>query len=98
MSGFIGRVIQWLAQDILVKGLANNRRFQGLVLKIDGFVNGAHKTIVTQGEQAVKYGTKVIKEGKEQMLKDPEIKKLLDELAKTASSSSSSSSSSVAKK
>lgn len=83
MSGFFGRVIQWLAQDILVRGLAGNRTFQRMVLKIDGFVNAGQKTLTEKGEGLIKAGTKIINETKTEILKDKQVLEAKNNLEKT---------------
>ena len=82
---FFGRVIQWLAQDILVRGLAGNKSFQRMVLKIDSFVNSGHKVITEKGGEYLKAGTKIMNEKKTEILKDKEVleaKKALEETLK----------------
>jgi uncharacterized protein YwlG (UPF0340 family) len=55
----IGRLISWFMNDIIVRTLANNKRFQGMALKIDGFLT-KNKQVVQ--ENYVKTGEKVLKE------------------------------------
>lgn len=55
----IGRLISWLMNDIIVNALANNKRFQGLAVKIDAMVN-KNKKVIT--EDYMKTGEKVAKE------------------------------------
>lgn len=55
----IGKIISWLMNDIIVRTLANSKRFQGLALRIDAFLS-KNKQVVE--EQYVKNGEKVMKE------------------------------------
>lgn len=71
----IGRLISWLMNDIIVNALANNKRFQGLALKIDSMVN-KNKKVIT--EDYMKTGEKLAKE-KLSKLKESQIASITKE-------------------
>jgi hypothetical protein len=35
MSGFLAKVIGWLAKDVIIKGLSNSKLFQAFAVKLD---------------------------------------------------------------
>lgn len=55
----IGKLISWLMNDIIVNALANNKRFQGMAVKIDHLLN-KNKKVIT--EDYMKTGEKVVQE------------------------------------
>mmetsp|Transcript_69828 Transcript_69828/g.137049 ORF Transcript_69828/g.137049 Transcript_69828/m.137049 type:complete len:96 (+) Transcript_69828:108-395(+) len=55
----IGKIVSWLMNDIIVKALANSKRFQATALRIDSFLHQNKKVI---DEHVVKNGEKVVKE------------------------------------
>jgi hypothetical protein len=54
--------------DIIVRTLANNKRFQGMALKIDGFLaknkQVVHENVVKTGEQVLKQKATAVKESR----------------------------------
>jgi len=63
---FFGRVLHWIANELIVKSLANNKRFQQFALKTDTFIQKNKQNLKKQGEEALKIasmkGEKLIKE------------------------------------
>ena len=49
-GGFIGQIIKYLLQDVVVHSLAN-KRFQRLALRIDNFFATSQKSIETKAER-----------------------------------------------
>ena len=62
MAGFIGKIIQWFANEHLVKLLANNRTFQQAAVKIDSFLTVNKDVVRRSGEEMFKKGGEVLKE------------------------------------
>lgn len=54
MAKFIGQIFSWLATDVIVKTLANNKVFQRTVLKVDKFQTQVERMAEEKGEEAVK--------------------------------------------
>jgi hypothetical protein len=65
-----------LATDAMVTTLARNKRFQYFALRIDGFIRQNEKLVTQQAEEFTKKG--------EQILKDPEMKRRLQQEAEQA--------------
>jgi len=62
MAGKIfGQFLSWIATDIIVKGLSNNRTFQRVVLKVDKFQTTAEKLAEEKATEVMK----MAHEGKE---------------------------------
>ena len=62
MAGKIfGQFLSWIATDIIVKGLSNNRTFQRVVLKVDKFQTTAEKLAEEKAGEVMK----MAQEGKE---------------------------------
>ena len=61
MAAFIQRVVHWLANEILVKKLAENRSFQQFALRTAESVEKIQKEGLTKGVQGIsKTATKVV--------------------------------------
>lgn len=54
-----GRLFAWLANDVIVHTLSNNKSFQQFVLRFDNSLN-AHKKKIT--EEYVNVGEKIVRE------------------------------------
>jgi hypothetical protein len=67
MSGMIARFIGWLAKDVIVNGLSNNKTFQALAVKLEKNINHLNKSVE---EKVVKNGEAFYKEASSKM-KDP---------------------------
>ena len=65
MAKFIGQLFSWIATDIIVKGLANNRTFQRVVLKVDKFQTTAEALAEEKAAEVMK----MAQEGKDAALK-----------------------------
>lgn len=62
MAGFIGKIVQWFANEHLVKFLANNRTFQQGALKIDSFLTLNKDVVKRSGDEMFKKGGEVLRE------------------------------------
>ena len=63
MSGFMGKVFSYIANEIIVKTLANNKGFQRFALKLDSFVASKKETVLKNSEEYIKAGQAAIKDG-----------------------------------
>ena len=61
-GGFIGQIIKYLLQDVVVHSLANSKRFQRLALRIDNFFATSQKSIETKAEEIAKGAEKLAAE------------------------------------
>ena len=60
MAKVLGQLFSWLATDVIVKGLANNKTFQRVAVKVDKFQSTAEKLAEQKSEelaQMAKEGT-----------------------------------------
>ena len=64
-GGFIGQIIRYLLQDVVVQSLANSKRFQRFALRIDNFFATTQKSVETKAEEIAKGAEKLAAEAQQ---------------------------------
>ena len=59
----MGKVFSYIANELIVKTLANNKSFQRFAVKIDSFVASKKEVVLKNSDEYIKAGHAVIKEG-----------------------------------
>ena len=64
-GGFIGQIIRYLLQDVVVHSLANSKRFQRFALRIDNFFATTQKSVEIKAEEIAKGAEKLAAEAQQ---------------------------------
>lgn len=71
------QILSWIANEIIVKQLAENRSFQRLAVKIDSTLNSKKDVILKYGEELKKTGTEALKKNQATTTDGFDIKKFM---------------------